>query len=1793
LLFFAFTAMNAISQVCCPKFELKTSIPSVCNDLDLKECDSNAVGRIESLRACKNQPHQYLVVPNNPLIYSYHWHVTGGTVVNAAANPATINWGNSSQGILQVIIENADGSGSCRDTINRKICLMDSPTAAITFYPNSVCKNTTINFSGMALGGVTNFYWDFGDGNSSNLQNPTHSYASGGDHQVVLTVSNINREGIECGCRDTAMVIVHVNVNEGIDIHSCEKMLCTGDTVTYHTSTTGCTGLNWSVSGGTILGPHGVDSVVVIWNQPGTYPTSVTLNASCPNTCGNSATLNVPVLYPNLPIQGPSIVCQLSNSTYSLPALPGTIYEWTVTGGGNIIGPNHNVNFIKVNWTSSSGIIKCFYNNPYTGCMGSSTLQVNIKPKFTITGIPPICSGSTTVIVDGGVPANWTINPLTGYTPGGNFNAVPSISPTWNQAGNYSITATSVTAGSYCTDEASINLVVNPKPVLNSITGDSIVCPNQIYNYSVSSNISGGNFAWNLTGGGTIAPYGNANSNISVNFTGSGPWTLEATQTVNGCIGSKILPITKVPPPPTISIMPTGNICSGVTITTSVTGSVPSGGYIWTSSPGAVLIGGQGTTHATFILNDHATIKISSCGESNSISVNPTPATVDIQSTAVTSCSATLNASPGGGIYQWFLNGNPLGTGNPIIITQNGSYIVQATYPGGCIATSPIKSITGITPVIASISGTGSLCNNGVVNLQALVNAVCPNATFTWSNGAIGNTINVTTPGNYYVKVNCSNGCSAVSNILIVSPCPLTPGTCFNDLIITGNNSCSNPINLSASVTGCVPSSTTWYYGDGTSGPSGIHQYTNAGTYTLYAVMACSNGTYHCTTQNVTIPMVADFTSVVSCISNGWSIQLQDASLYLPTYAGYTISWTTTCGTLSSPNISNPLLTVPFGCDPTVKLTISKNGCILHKSFSFNFPSTSLNIIGPANVCKGDISSFSSSNTAGVLSYSWNFGNGTTGITNPIQHAYSGTPTNPIILLGITDQNGCLFNTTKTVTVVTPRPLIIKPSSILKICSDCTQPVILSINTVLPQTGTTPSQIVAVNGFSNFQWFHNGTAINGATNSNYTLCTFDASGNYYVTANDNLYNNCLVISDTVEVVYQPKPVAEIIGPTVQCNTGNISLHNSVSNPNYTYLWMVNPITPISPNDTSSMISCNLQNAGTYQFILTVTDRTTHCTAIDTFCVYVYNRPSVSITSTGNLCEGSNSTFTAHASPANPNYIYFWNNDVIGSTMTTSQPGYYDVSVADPLSGCFGTANYGVNIRKKPYVDLFPLGCDTLCDTVTIKIDPPLPLKDPPQTNSSVYTIQWFDGTQPISTDPVLNLSGLAPGPHSIYIVANFINDSCSSTSGTYDLFIKHCGNCSCTGHNWGRIVTSFGSFNGFPECNLTYHPLCNQTVNFDASFNCGQPNCQSRVTYALHSPGGITTTGQMPLSFVAYQTGTYTLKTYGWCGTAKCDSCIYYYKVECQPPPCCPQASEIVIKNIASGLSQQTYQGNSYSVFTNSVSISAGTTPFTEVRADIVDFQLTANYGKCIDCTNLPFTWASLSASIFDGIEPATSGVLPSVGYTVPSNSYCNPREVVWNNGATMDLSTPQSTKLSLFLPPLNGIPCCVLKAKVCLKFSFKDINCNLCEKDTCYEITLSDTIQTCKCDSWINGPIRIFGIKNNNGSNSNVNNPSVRDSKPHDDPSAGFPINCRESITLSKGEYRITAPGFNCSSTMCAATYNWTVRGGSNVAHINGHGNGNPFNFNFTIPGNYSVSITPECGTAGCSPCTFSVVIQ
>jgi PKD repeat protein len=55
--------------------------------------------------------------------------------------------------------------------------------------PTSGCAPLTVSFTDQSSGDVTSWEWDFGDGGTSTLQNPSHEYASAGDYTVTLTVT--------------------------------------------------------------------------------------------------------------------------------------------------------------------------------------------------------------------------------------------------------------------------------------------------------------------------------------------------------------------------------------------------------------------------------------------------------------------------------------------------------------------------------------------------------------------------------------------------------------------------------------------------------------------------------------------------------------------------------------------------------------------------------------------------------------------------------------------------------------------------------------------------------------------------------------------------------------------------------------------------------------------------------------------------------------------------------------------------------------------------------------------------------------------------------------------------------------------------------------------------------------------------------------------------------------------------------------------------------------------------------------------------------------------------------------------------------------------------------------------------------------------------------------------------------------------------------------------------------------------------------------------------------------------
>src|SRR5262249_46693943 len=83
-----------------------------------------------------------------------------------------------------------------------------APVADFSGTPTSGAAPLDVAFTDLSTGTVTGWSWDFGDGGSSSLQNPSHTYTSGGKFTVSLTASGP-------GGSDTATKVAYITVTSG------------------------------------------------------------------------------------------------------------------------------------------------------------------------------------------------------------------------------------------------------------------------------------------------------------------------------------------------------------------------------------------------------------------------------------------------------------------------------------------------------------------------------------------------------------------------------------------------------------------------------------------------------------------------------------------------------------------------------------------------------------------------------------------------------------------------------------------------------------------------------------------------------------------------------------------------------------------------------------------------------------------------------------------------------------------------------------------------------------------------------------------------------------------------------------------------------------------------------------------------------------------------------------------------------------------------------------------------------------------------------------------------------------------------------------------------------------------------------------------------------------------------------------------------------------------------------------------------------------------------------------------
>ncbi len=92
------------------------------------------------------------------------------------------------------------------DVTTRTITVTDAPIAGFTYSPATPLENTPTSFTNTSIGAVR-YHWSFGDGDTSNLTNPTHQYNRTGDFEACLIAYN------EFGCPDTVCATVSALVS--------------------------------------------------------------------------------------------------------------------------------------------------------------------------------------------------------------------------------------------------------------------------------------------------------------------------------------------------------------------------------------------------------------------------------------------------------------------------------------------------------------------------------------------------------------------------------------------------------------------------------------------------------------------------------------------------------------------------------------------------------------------------------------------------------------------------------------------------------------------------------------------------------------------------------------------------------------------------------------------------------------------------------------------------------------------------------------------------------------------------------------------------------------------------------------------------------------------------------------------------------------------------------------------------------------------------------------------------------------------------------------------------------------------------------------------------------------------------------------------------------------------------------------------------------------------------------------------------------------------------------------------
>jgi large repetitive protein len=874
--------------------------------------------------------------------------------------------------------------------------------------------------------------------------------------------------------------------------------------------------------------------------------------------------------------------------------------------------------------------------------------------------------GLVTLNAFGGTAYLWYDAPVGGILLGFGASFTTSINA------NNTIYLADFFNGCESTPRIPVNITIFPLASQPSITAQGPVtfCDGGSVVLSSSSDPTYVSFDWD-PGTGT---------NQTLNVSAAGSYTVTATD-VNGCSATSTPVLVTVNPIPVPVITASGslNLCAGSTFILSSSFTT---GNVWST----------GETNDSIVVNTSGSYftvvtDLNGCsGQSNTIVVNsvPLPQTPIITANGPTTfClggSVTLSSNSVLGNV-WGPNGE---TSQSITVSSPGTYYVTVTDLNNCVSdTAFITVVVDSLPVVTiSPAGPINICQGAT---QVLTSSLTGGNV--WSDNSTGNTLTVSNAGTYFVTFTDGNGCSSVSNSVVVNT--VTPPQAPT---ISANGPLTFCDGNSVSLTSSIANDILWSTGETTQ----TIVVTASGSYTVSVTLnGCSTSSQPTTVTVTPGPQAAIITpsgpttfcdgssvTLTSDITSGivWSTGAITPSIVVSTSGSYTVSVAdgAGCTTESAPVVVtvNPLPSTPtitpsgpttFCQGQSVTLTssaISGNVWSTGETTQSIVVSTTQNVTvtvtdgnlcsatsatvsitvnplpsqptitssGNATICAGESIDLTSSS---AQDYSWNPGPGNTQ-TISVTQAGSYTVT-------ITDLNGCT-------------------STSLPFNVNVNQPLQATITGDNAYCQGSSANLAASAGVS---WFWS----NGQSSQNISV---SQSGSYTVIITDA--NNCTSLSAPfiVSELPTPNPVVTPAGPIQACSNQQVLLTSSIGNGN---VW----------SNGESTQTINVTSSGQYFTVITGANGCVGTSnTVDVTILPAPVAPIVTSSGSTTICSGASVTLTSDVAS---NIV--WNTGETTASITVSLSGSYFVTLT-AANGCTASSlPIAVLVDVAPSTPLLP------------------------------------------------------------------------------------------------------------------------------------------------------------------------------------------------------------------------------------------------------------------------------------------------------------------------------------------------------------------------------------------------------------------------------------------------------------------------------------------------------------------------